>query len=540
MTDRTRRNTRRLTTAIVCALATSTILTSCANSQAENGSGEVADSGSSLKIGMVNGQLDPGTPVNGGTLTFSGYSAVTTLDPSKTQVAGAVGGSELGAIYDVLMRYDPVEQSFVPQLAQSLESGSDSKTWTLRLRDGVTFSDGTPFDSKAVAGSINRYVANKGPQSALWATQVVSIDTPDPHTVVFNLKAAWTGIESMLATGPGMIVAPTADQSGTFTPIGAGAFTLEKFSPNDEIVLAARRDYYGGAPHIDKLRLISIIGAQPTADTLKSGDVDVAYMRTLAPVLDLIDSGYPGFVDIPSLGYLANVNMAVGRPGSDLRVRQAIAYAIDPEILNVRVNDGKGLPGQVIFQDTSRWHNDVAPIGVDPAKAKELLDQAKADGYDGKITYLAYQEPTSQATALAVQAMLNAVGFDARIETLNSVSDQMKRVYAAHDYDMTSGALSVADADPFERLSLNLKTGAPNNTNGYSDAEMDKLLDELGVATSDEDKKAVLARIQMRANATVPWQVWGTVPNLAVWNRNVHGLDLSIDNIVLFNHAWKN
>ena len=73
-------------------------------------------------------------------------------------------------------------------------------------------------------------------------------------------------------------------------------------------------------------------------------------------------------------------------------------WPVDPETLNTRVNNGKGLPGQEIFQDTSRWHNDVAPIGVDPAKAKELLDQAKADGYDGKITFLSIQEPSAQAT----------------------------------------------------------------------------------------------------------------------------------------------
>ncbi|MDI9919336.1 ABC transporter substrate-binding protein, partial [Rhodococcus sp. IEGM 1379] len=90
-------------------------------------------------------------------------------------------------------------------------------------------------------------------------------------------------------------------------------------------------------------------------------------MRTLTPILDLIENGNPGFIDIPSLGYLANVNMAPGRPGSDLRVRQAMALAIDPETLNTRVNNGKGLPGQEIFQDTSRWNNDVAPIGVDSA-----------------------------------------------------------------------------------------------------------------------------------------------------------------------------
>lgn len=521
----------------VCAFSVTVLLTSCAGSHADADS---AASESSLEIGMVNTQKEVGAPARGGTLTFSGYSPTTTLDPARTQVAGSAGGSELAAIYDVLVRYDPVAQSFEPQLAQSLEPSSDSKTWTLTLRRDVTFSDGTPFDSKSVVASIARYVSNKGPQSALWTSKVASMDTPDTETVVFNLTEPWTGIESMLSGGPGMIVAPTAQQGDKFTPVGAGAFTLEKFAPNDELVLTARPDYHGGPPNIDKLRMISIVGAQATAEALETGGVDVAYMRTLAPILELIAGGYPGFVDIPSLGYLANVNMAPGRPGADLRVRKAIAYAVDPDTLNVRVNDGRGLPGQTIFQDTSRWENDVPPVGVDPAKAEELLGQANADGYDGKLTYLAYQEPSSQATALAVQAMLNAVGFDVNIESVNNVGDQIKRMYVDRDFDMASGSLSLSEADPFERLAINTSSGAPSNITGYSDAQMDTLLDQLGVAITDEDKKSVLARIQQRANETLPWQVWGNTPTFDVWNQNVHGLKVTIDGILLFDESWKN
>ncbi|MCJ0905487.1 ABC transporter substrate-binding protein [Rhodococcus sp. ARC_M6] len=541
MTRSSRLGSRRIA-AVTLAVTAGMLLASCSDSGDKDGGGatETPDSGSALKIGMVNEQSDPGTPTKGGTLTFSGFSPVTTLDPAKAQVAGPTGGSELGAIYDVLMRYDPIAMEFKPQMAASLEPSSDSKTWTLKLRDGVTFSDGTPMDSAAVKSSITRYITNRGPQSALWMEKVSSIDTPDPTTVVFNLNSPWTGIQTMLATGPGMIVAPTAQQGAQFTPIGAGAFTLENFSPNVELVLAARPDYYDGAPNVDKLKLISILGGQATAEALKTGGIDAAYLRTLAPILDLVGAGLPGFIDIPSLGYIANVNQAPGRPGNDLRVRQAMTYAIDPEALNTRVNEGKGMPGQVIFQDTSRWHNDVAPVGVDPAKAKTLLDQAKADGYNGQITFLAMQEPSAQATALAVQAMLNAVGFDTQIEYVNNVGDLVKRMYVDHDYDMTTAATSISEADPYERLYSSLKTGGPNNALAYSDAQMDGLLDQLGAAVTDSDKKAVLAKIQTRSNETLPWQIWGNVPQIDVWNKNVHGIEPSLDGIVLFDEAWKN
>ncbi|TQF73997.1 ABC transporter substrate-binding protein [Rhodococcus spelaei] len=540
MSRRSRRGNRGLA-AVTLAVAGSLFLASCAgnNEGSSGGSADAPQTGSDLTIGLVNKQGDPGTPVKGGTLTFAGYTAVTTLDPSKSQAAGSAGGTELAAIYDTLMRYDPVAKKFDPQMAKSLESSADNLSWTLKLRDGTKFSDGSPLDAQAVTASINRYVARKAPQSALWAAKVASMDTPDATTVVFHLSSPWTGIQSMLSTGPGMIVAPSAQQGDQFTPIGAGAYKLEKFAPNEELVLTARPDYYGGAPQLDKLRLISIVGGQPTADALKTGGVDAAYVRTLNPALDLIDAGYPAFVDIPSLGSIANVNMAPGRPGADVRVRQAMAYAVDPQTLNTRVNAGKGMPGQVIFQDTSRWHNDVKPIGVDPAKAKTLLDAAKADGYNGKVTFLSYQEPAAQASALAVQAMLNAVGFDTQIEYATGPGDLVKRMYVDRNYDISSAAINLSEADPFERLYSSLRTGGPNNTTGYSDPETDALLDKLGTAVTDTDKKAVLAQIQERANVTVPWQVWGNVPNIDVWAKNVNGIKQSVDGIMLFDTAWK-
>lgn len=536
--SRSSRRGRRKVAAVALAVTAGMFLSSCADS--EGGSSDSPDSGSGLTNGSVNKQSDEGDPVKGGTLTYSGYAAVSNLDPSKTQIAGSVSGSELGAIYDTLLRYDPDAKEFVPKLAEKMEASSDFKTWTLDLRDGVTFSDGTPVDSAAVASSLERYVTNKGPQSSVYSAKVAKVDTPDPSTVVFNLTDPWTGIESMLATGPGMIVAPSSQKGDQFTPVGAGAFTLEKFAPNEEMILAARKDYYGGAPNIDKLRLVSIVGAQATADSLKSGGIDVTYLRSLPVVLDLIDQGYPGRVDLPSLSYMSQVNTAPDRPGSDVRVRKALALAVDPVALDTRLNEGKGLPGQELFQETSRWHTDVPGVGVDQEQAKKLVAEAKADGFDGKITYLTLQETNAQAMALALQSMANAVGFDFQIEYVNSVADVTKRLYIDRDFDMSTGSNNLPEADPFERLYTSLKTGGRNNAINFSDAEMDSLLDQLGVATTDDAKKDVLAKIQERANEVVPWQIYGITPWLSVSAKNVHGLERSLDGITFFDKAWKN
>ena len=99
---------------------------------------------------------------------------------------------------------------------------------------------------------------------------------------------------------------------------------------------------------------------------------------------------------------------------------------------------------------------------------------------------------------------------------------------------------NLAEADPFERLYSNLKTGGRNNAASFSDPEIDSLLDQLGVATSTDAKIEVLAKIQERANEVVPWQVYGNTPWLGVWGQNVHGIQQSLDGIMFFDKAWKN
>ncbi len=133
-----------------------------------------------------------------------------TLDPAKAPGSGSSGGTELAAIYDVLMRYDPITREYQPQLAQSLTPNEDSTVWTLALRPGVTFSDGSPVDSAAVKASIERTTGAGGLGGDVWKAKVASIETPDPVTVVFYLNDPWTGIQSSLSTKNGMIAAPAA------------------------------------------------------------------------------------------------------------------------------------------------------------------------------------------------------------------------------------------------------------------------------------------------------------------------------------------
>ncbi|MDJ0113288.1 ABC transporter substrate-binding protein, partial [Rhodococcus erythropolis] len=149
--------------------------------------------------------------------------------------------------------------------------------------------------------------------------------------------------------------------------------------------------------------MVALNGPQANLESLNSGQLDVAYIRGLTSAINSAKSaGYPGYIDVLNAGSAEIVNNREGRPGSDVRVRQAIGYALDTTLIDQRVENGEGLPGSELFGPTSQWHVDTPGIAYDPEKAKELLNQAKADGYDGTLDYVVLSEPKDHAIGLAV------------------------------------------------------------------------------------------------------------------------------------------
>ncbi|MCL2532727.1 MAG: ABC transporter substrate-binding protein [Nocardiaceae bacterium] len=526
---------RAIRTAVAVAAA-SLMLAGCAGAAG----GDSSSGGTrTTESGFVGQQVDsPGDPVTGGTLTYGAYAPIASLDPLKTQMAGATGGTEMAAVYDVLVKYDAATQQFEPQLAQSVDVSADQLAWTIKLHDGVTFSDGTPLNAQAVQWSIDRYVAGKGGGSDLWRETVTGIATPDPTTVVVTLAKPWSDFESMLASGFGLIVAPSSQNGDAFTPIGAGPFVVERFAQREELLLRARQDYWGGRPYLDNLKFVSLGGDQATLESLRSNGIQMAYLRAPEVVAQARNADLPGYIDTQDLGSIGVINNRPGHPGADVRVRQAMAYAIDPAVIDNRVNNGTGLPGAELFQPFSRWHNDVSGLPFDPEKAKSLLSEATADGYDGHLSFLSLQEPTAQRRALAVQAMLQAVGFTVTIDYVNSVTDQTKKVLVDHDYDAAGSSLSVNDAVPFMRLNSALQSTSPLNMTGYSNPEMDGLLAQLQSAQTDDDKIAIIERIQKLVNDTAPFMTWSAQAVFVPWSSGVHGVVPTLDSVMLFDKTW--
>lgn len=519
-------------------VASTLVLAGCAN--ATSSDTDAADSQRPPQAGLVNEQETSGNPVDTEELSFSTQSLATVLDPAKTAARGESGGSELAAAYDVLLRYDSETNEFQPRLAESLTQDPGGLQWTLKLRPGVTFSDGTPLDADAVIHSFNRYTSAKGDGAAIWADAVEATTAVDPQTVEVRLRKSWTTFPSALTLGYGMIVAPSAGEGEAFKPIGAGPFVLDHYSPNEERVFTARSDYWNGKPNVARLRFIALPSSRQNLETLGTDGVDIGFLRgDSSAVYDTIDKGFPGYFNILNSGSAQLINNREGRPGADVRVRKAIALALDPKLIDQRGENGVGLPTKALFDERSQWSTDVQGLPYDPDAARSFLDQAKADGYDGTLNYVALEDPRSKAIGLAVQSLLQAVGFTVNIVPANSAGDIVKKVYAQRDYDMALGGIGLYESIPFLGLQGTLGSKSSSNFSGYSNPEMDALLVQLQAAGDDDAFRQALGQIQTLWNETVPSVPTSALMIFVAWQKDVHGVVPTATNIMLLDKAWR-
>lgn len=336
-----------------------------------------------------------------------------------------------------------------------------------------------------------------------------------------------------------MVVSASSVAGEQFTPVGAGPFTIDQFRPNEELRLTSRSDYWDGKPYLDALRFVGLTGDTEKLEALNVNDVQVAFIRSAEAVERARAEGHAGYVETMPLASVAMINNRPGRPGADVRVRQAIAHAINLDTFNERVDKGAGLPGSSIFPEWSPLHGEVSGLEYNPEAAKRLLDEAKSDGYDGHLSFLGIAAAKSQTTALAVQSMLQAVGFTVTLELENSAGDVTKRLNVAHDYDISYSGISLPAAAPVNKLTSALNSTSNNNYLGYSNPRMDALLSQLQTTDADSDaRRELLEELQGLVNETVPFVTLGAAPTFTLWAAGVHGIEPSMDSIMLFGKAW--
>src|SRR5882672_3494952 len=295
------------------------------------------------------------------------------------------------AICDKLFDIDE-KANIVPQLALGHETSADGKTVTLKLRPGVKFHDGEPFNAEAAKYSLERHLNMKGSFRKPELAAVESVEVEGPLTVKLNLKQPFSPLLAQLTDRAGMMVSPKAAEAAgdkfALKPVCAGPYKFVERVPQDRIVVEKFADYWN-KDHvlIDKITYLPIVDSTVRLANLKSGGLDLMERVLATDIKEVRDNPKLRLSKAVSLGWFALlVNMANGPKadnplGKDARVRRAFELSIDREALNQVVFNGEFMPGNQWVNPQSPYYQQSFPLPKrDIAKAKALMKEAGVTG----------------------------------------------------------------------------------------------------------------------------------------------------------------
>lgn len=465
------------------------------------------------------------TPRRGGTLT-----AIVQPEPPilvSALNAGAPTGVVSTNIFDGLFTYD-WDMSLKPCLAQSWTLAADGLSLTFRLRPGVKWHDGQDFTAEDVKFSLEEIWRKIHPRGRATFAAVEAVETPDPLTVTLRLRQPSPVILSALNAYEAQILPRHIYAGGdalanpaNLKPVGTGPFRFREWVRGEHIILERNPDYWDeGKPYLDRIVFRIVPDAAARAALLETGQAqyapyspvplsDVARLRAL-PGLAVETRGYEWIS--PWLFLEFNLR----KPElQDRRVRQAIAHAINRDIIAKTVWHGFGKPAvSTVPSSLTRFHNpDVPKYPFDVRKAEALLDEAGfrrgADGMRFALShdYLPYGDDYRR-TGEYVRQALRRVGIDLTLRSQDTPS-YLRRVFTDYEFDISSSWAS-SFSDPqigVQRLfwSKAINKGTPwTNASGYSNPEMDQVIEAAQRAVDPAERARLFREMQALAATDLP------------------------------------
>ena len=480
-------------------------------------------------------------PKSGGTITYAAGAATQTLDPqfiTDVQTFRAVG-----TMYEALTKQDE-NGKIIPGLALSWTVSPDKRTWTFKLRPGVAFHDGTPFNAQAVKFTYDRILnpATGSPRRSTLA-MVESTAVVDDLTFRLTTRQPFAPLLAQLSAYNVYILSPThvMKEGANFskTASGTGPFRLQSWQPGEKLTVVRNDKYWG-----EKARLDSIVFSVVPEDSartllLLSGQADVIseVPNVMVKRLGSLDAvrmlRRPGYRTI----YIG-MNLSVP-PFNDIRVRQAIGHAINKPALLQGVLSGIGTMGgsleSSVIEGTAK---ELPPYPYDLAKAKKLLAEAGfPNGFSTEFYVTTGRYNMDRQLGEAVQGQLAAIGIDAKIQAPE---------FGAYLAALNKGKVPMflggkgsptGDMD-FTQTLLNSSTGKMNYFS-FKNADVDRLIQQQRITVDPKERHRLLTELQTTIYREQPHitlyyedQLWAT-------RANVHDVKVYVNEFVDFSRAWK-
>lgn len=481
----------------------------------DDGTADDADDGALDDGALDDGAVDDGTDdevatgrceatVAGTRVNYGQFSPSGPLEPTGTS-GSLVGGTELLALYDVLLRYNNETGEYEPQLAESLTPNDDFTEWTLVLREGLTYSNGDPFDIENLFAHLERFFREGARNSsAAFLSLIESQEEIDERTAVFTLRQPWSTFQYVFADEPGMVVnarviPEDADELAVWSEqppaeAGMGPYQVTRNAAGEELVMTARDDYWGGPVCIETLRFVFLSGANNTYQAFQAGDINVGFLRDANVFARAESNGEVLLTDLQDSGGVLLMNHREGSPTSDPRIREAIALAVNEESISERAFGGDFKTTRSLFHpDSGYWSEGLDEAEYDPERAAQLVEEAKADGFDGRIRVGAPETPPGPEVVIAVEGMLEAVGFEVEQMVMPQL-DIIGRVVQG-DFDVVNWGFSLGSAEAFTQLLFNFTSTSPTNRMGYGSDDMDAAVDAVLAAATPEERVEAMAEV---------------------------------------------
>jgi peptide/nickel transport system substrate-binding protein len=441
-------------------------------------SGGTADDGNN----NGSGALDPDA-----TFRFADTLPIETLDPHTSPGAG--NNVWLFPVYDRLIHLNE-KAELVPGLATEWQFSEDGLTLELTLREGVTFTDGEPFNAEAVKANIERGQTLDGSAVVSELSVIEEVEIVDDYHVNFHLATVNSSLPYVLTDRAGAIASPAAFDNLSRQPVGSGMYTVVEYQPGSRALYERNPDYWDpDAAAAARMEFTTITDSLQRLNALRTNSIDA----TILAANDVSAAEQAGFtVDSQPILQFFHLQLNMSKPYmDDIRVRQAINHAINREELVQGLLFGLGEPAVQPFPSGYFAFDD--EIGTDyyeynPDKARDLLAEAGVpEGYE--IELINQNAPQYTQLSEALQAQLAEVGLNSKIT--------QSTIFATSFYvegEGDAGAINwTGRPDPAQTVALLYLDSGFANPGGVTTDEVTALYEEM-VATTDEATRADLAR----------------------------------------------
>ncbi len=421
------------------------------------------------------------------------------LDPTMARTY--VGRIVFAAFCDKLFDIDE-KLNIVPQLALSHETSADGNEMTIKLRPGVKFHDGEPFDAEAAKFSLERHMNMQGSFRKPELATVDHVEVVDPLTIKLVLKTPFSPLIAQLTDRAGMMVSPKAakaegDKFGLH-PVCAGPYKFVERVQQDRIVFEKFADYWNkDNVFIDRVVYLPIVDSTVRLANLKSGGLDLIERVLATDIKDVRADSRLKLSTALELGYFGltiNINndKNKGPLSQSEKVRQALDLSIDREAINQVVFNGEFTPGNQWVSPEHPYYQKAFPIQKrDIAKAKALLKESGA-ALPVSVDLMVPKGAENEAVAQVLQSMAAEAGFDLKIRVVEFATT-FKQAQAGEFQVFQinwSGRI-----DPDGNAYVFLHTNAPQNDGKYSNPDADKALEDARLVTDPAQRKAIYEKL---------------------------------------------